>query len=137
MGRKKADNAGTGTHGSADAGKPASKAEAVRRALITLGDDATPTQIDEHIRREFNVKMSLPHISTTKSNILRSQGKGKRRRGRRKKGGKAAAAAQTANAATTFSLKDLREIKALVDRVGAEKFKNLREFREVLDFLYP
>src|SRR5437868_8897083 len=127
MGRKKAENAGTGMNGSADAGKPATKAEAVRRALDTLGKKATPTQIDEHIRREFNIKMSLPHISTTKSNILRGKGKG--RRGRRKKGAKATTAEQGARAATTFSLKDLREIKSLVDRVGAEKFKNLREFR--------
>jgi serine/threonine protein kinase len=50
---------------------------------------------------------------------------------------KAPAAEPAANAARTFSLKDLREIKALVDRVGVDKFKNLREFREVLDFLYP
>ena len=137
MGRKKAQNAGAGVNGSAGAGKPASKTEGVRRALDALGKEASPKEIDEYIRREFNIKMSLPHISTTKSNILRGQGKGRRRRGRRKKGAKVATGGQPASAATAFSLKDLREIKTLVDRVGAEKFKNLREFREVLDFLYP
>jgi hypothetical protein len=128
-------NGAAGANGSAAAGKPANKTEAVRLALGALGKKATPTEIDEHIRREFNVKMSLPHISTTKSNILRAKGKGSRRR--RKKGAKVAAVEPAANAARAFSLKDLREIKALVDRVGVEKFKNLREFREVLDFLYP
>jgi hypothetical protein len=137
MARKKTENAGAGANGSAGAGKPASKTEGVRRALDALGKKATPTEIDEYLRREFNIKMSLPHISTTKSNILRGKGKGKGRRGRRKKGAKAAGGAQPANAATAFDVKDMREIRALVDRVGVEKFKDLRAFREVLDVLYP
>jgi hypothetical protein len=132
MGRKK--NAGA-DGAAAASGKPANKTEAVRLALDALGGrKATPGQIDEYLRREFKITMSPQHISTTKSNLLRGKGKGKRRR---RKGAEAAPAAEGTAAAPAFSLKDMREVRAVVDRVGAGKFKDLRQFREVLDLLYP
>jgi hypothetical protein len=135
MPRKAKNGATTGqADGAAEGGKPANKTEAVRLALGALGGrKASPAQIDDYLRREFKITMSLQHISTTKSNLLRGKGKGRRR----KKGAQAAPAAAAPAAAPAFSLKDLREVRAVVDRVGVEKFKDLREFREVLDFLYP
>ena len=76
--------------------------------------------------------MSLPHISNAKSVILGRKGKR-----RRKKGEKPAPAAEAPTAAPAFSLKDMREVRAVVDRVGVEKFKDLRQLRDVLDLLYP
>jgi hypothetical protein len=134
MGRKKNAEA-TGQADGAASGRPANKTEAVRLALAALGGKkATPGQIDDYLRREFQITMSPQHISTTKSNLLRGKGKGKRRR---KKGAEAAPAAVPSAAAPTFSLKDMREVRAVVGRVGVEKFKDLRQFREVLDLLYP
>jgi hypothetical protein len=136
MGRKKsAGAAGQAGGAAAVTGKPANKTEAVRLALDALGGKkATPGQIDEYLRREFKITMSPQHISTAKSNLLRGKGKGKRRR---KEGAESAPAPAAPAAAPTFSLKDLREVRAVVGRVGAEKFKDLRQFREVLDLLYP
>ena len=134
MGRKKsAGAAGQAGGAAAAAGKPANKTEAVRLALAALGGrEATPGQIDEYLRREFHITMSLPHISNVKSVLLGRKGKQ-----RRKKGAESAPAAEAPAAAPTFSLKDMREVRAVVDRVGAEKFKDLRHLREVLDLLYP
>src|SRR5262249_22251839 len=101
-------------NGATSAGAPKSKRDAVRRALETLGKKAKPKAIREHILREFNIDMSLPHISTTKSSLVGKVGK----RGRKK----SAETAPPANAGElTFSLKDMREIKSLVDRIGPEK----------------
>ena len=133
MGRKK--NAGAGANGSAQGGESVSKTEAVRQALKALrgrGKKISLDDLDGYIREHFGVEMSRQHLSTTKSNILR--GKGKKRRGKK---AEKPAGEPAANAATTFDVKDMREIRALVDRVGVEKFKDLRQFREVLDVLYP
>jgi hypothetical protein len=134
MARKAKNGATPAPADGAGGGKPANKTEAVRLALGALGGrKATPTQIDEYLRREFKITMSPQHISTAKSNLLRGKGKPRRR----KKSAGAAPAAAAPAAAPAFSLKDMREVRAVVGRVGVEKFKDLRQFREVLDLLYP
>jgi hypothetical protein len=49
-----------------------SKKEAVRQALKALGNDATPTPLQDWIKKNLNIEMTLGHISTTKGDLLKS-----------------------------------------------------------------
>lgn len=51
------------------------KMEAVRRALSDLGKGAMPKQLQPYIREKLGVEMSVDHVSTYKSQILRKEGK--------------------------------------------------------------
>jgi hypothetical protein len=95
-----------------------SKMEAVRQAIAKLGKDAKPNDILGHIKSEFGITMSYDMASTYKSSVLK---KGKKRG--RKPGRKPAAVAATANGQTAggISLEDITAVKALGDRLGAEK----------------
>jgi hypothetical protein len=59
------------------AAKPLSKMHAVRQALKDLGNDAKPLQLQPYIREKLGVEMSIDHVSTYKSVILRKKAKGK------------------------------------------------------------
>jgi hypothetical protein len=100
-----------------------SKMEAVRRAIATLGKDAKPNDILSHIKSEFGITMSYDMASTYKSAALKKK-KGKKRGPKPgSKRASAVAAGPTANghAAGSISLEDITAVKALADRLGAEK----------------
>jgi hypothetical protein len=109
------------------------KMEAVRQAMDALGADASPLDLQRHIKTNFGVDMSANMISSYKSTVRKKLGLG----GRRKKRGrprKTDAAAAAAPAPLTFHdavlWKDLRTIKDVAGRIGK---KNLRELVELLD----
>jgi hypothetical protein len=102
------------------------KMEAVRRALAKLGRDAKPLQLREFIRSEFGIEMSADHISTYKGVLLKKAG-GKSKPGPNPPQGAAPAARAVSPAGLT--LDDIRAVKQLVDRLGADR---LRELAEVL-----
>jgi hypothetical protein len=59
--------------------KPMSKMDAVRRALNDLGKQAMPRELHPYIKQNLGVDMSVDHISTYKSQILKkSKGKAKK-----------------------------------------------------------
>jgi len=96
-----------------------SKIEAVRQAIAKLGKDAKPPEILSFVKENFGVTMSYDMASNYKSTALKKK-KGKRGR---KPGPKPAAAVPTANGHSngSISLEDISAVKALADRLGAEK----------------
>lgn len=96
-------------------GKGVTKKEAVERALAELGRDAQPLAIQQHIKERYGLDMERSHISNYKTNLLKQ-----RRTTARKPGGRAAAA-------NGFSLDEIRAVKEIVDRIGAEKVRQLAE----------
>jgi hypothetical protein len=97
-----------------------SKMEAVRQALAKHGKDTMPGDLLKHLKSDFGITMSYDMASTYKSAALKKK-KGKKRGP--KPGMKPAAAVPTANgqAAGSISLEDITAVKALTDRLGAEK----------------
>src|SRR5262245_6105484 len=93
------------------------KMEAVRQAIDQHGKDIKPGEIVEFVRSKFGAGMSDAMASNYKSTILR--------KGVRKKRKLAAVPATTRNHG--ISLADIQEVKALVDRIGAEKVRQLAE----------
>jgi hypothetical protein len=96
-----------------------SKMEAVRRTIATLGKDVKPNDILGHLKSEFGIPMSYDMASTYKSAVLKKK-KGKKRG---PKPASEVAAVPTANGQITesISLEDITAVKALSDRLGAEK----------------
>lgn len=109
------------------------KMEAVRQAMNTLGFDASPSEIQKHIRDSFDQEMSANMISSYKSTLRGKAGLGGRRkkRGRPKKLG-ATDTVVVAPVASHGSVawKDIRSIKEIAGRLGK---KGLRDLVELLD----
>jgi hypothetical protein len=97
-----------------------SKMEAVRRVLATSGPDTMPLEIQTQLKKEFNIKMDPTVISTYKSSILR--------KGPIKKAGKPGRPAAPAKSLSgNISFEDIRAVKALADRIGIEKLRQLAD----------
>jgi hypothetical protein len=103
------------------------KLDCVRQALAELGNDAQPKDIQGFLKRKFGLDMNTKFISTYKGTILR---------GAAKKGGVVRRTAATAPAPAKAALKvgavngaisveDIRAVKELVGRIGAESVKEL------------
>jgi hypothetical protein len=100
--------------------KLTNKAEAVRRALAQLGKKATPTEIQSHIKDHFDVDMTTKVISVYKSKLSK-----KKRRARPKEWvGQAPA---PLNLPAAISLRDLRALKELKERLGPSRLRELLE----------
>jgi hypothetical protein len=99
-----------------------SKMEAVRRVLAKSGHDTMPLDIQAQLKKEFNIKMDPTVISTYKSSILR---KGTVKKAA--KPGRPAAAAPKPNLGGNISFEDIRAVKALADRIGIEKLRQLAD----------
>lgn len=109
------------------------KMEAVRRAMHSLGMDASPLEIQKHVKDNFGQDMDANMISSYKSTLRKKAGmKGRRRkkRGRPRKDEVTGAAASTVSSHDAVSWKDLRIIKDVAGRIGK---KGLREILELLD----
>jgi len=94
-----------------------SKMEAVRQALAKHGKDTMPGDLLKHLKSDFGITMSYDMASTYKSAAL------KKKKGKKRGPKPATAIAATANghAAGGISLEDITAVKALADRLGAEK----------------
>jgi hypothetical protein len=118
------------------------KKNAVEKGLKTLGNSATPTQLQKHIREHYKIEMDLKHISTAKNKIMKAAGVRKQaslktpatkppahqetaaRTVPRTPGPRRATALQ-ARETSGISLKDIETVKDLVERVGATSLKKL------------
>ncbi|HWG43614.1 MAG TPA: hypothetical protein VN688_12575 [Gemmataceae bacterium] len=98
--------------------KLTNKAEAVRRALGELGDDAMPTEIQQFIKARFDVEMTTKVISVYKSKRAKKKSKGDR---------KSAVEQPLAegNVQDAISLRDLRSLKELKERHGSSRLQEL------------
>ena len=110
------------------------KMEAVRRAMDTLGYDASPSEIQKHIKDNFDVDVNPNMISSYKSTLRGKaglSGRRKKKRGRPKKAGTdSTAAAAPAVSHDAVPWKDIRTIKDIAGRIGK---RGLRELLELLD----
>src|SRR5262249_13180363 len=119
-----------GSHPNGQAGeKLTSKTEAVRRALDGLGPDAMPLAIREHVRKQFGVEISPKAVSISKTKLLR-EGRKRRKPGPRAKVQRTPpAASPRAGGHGEVTIRDLRAVKELSERVGPARL------RELLDLL--
>jgi len=107
--------------------------DAVKRALATLGRKAKPTQIRAWVRSQFGRDLSNDLISTYKGEILHKKGgTGKKTAAKKEQAGTSSKAGPAAKAAlrpaagkgtAAISLDDLRLVKGLLARVGADGLK--------------
>jgi hypothetical protein len=121
-----------------------SKKDAVEKGLRTLGNSATPTQLQKHIRDHHKIEMDLKHISTAKAKILKAAGASKpastktsapatKPAAQQPTAPKPASSAAGPKKATApqgketpgISLIDIETVKDLVERVGATSLKKL------------
>ena len=94
-----------------------SKMEGMRRALAKFGYDAAPTEIQNFLETEFGIDMDTKMISSYKTSL-----KGAGKSAAIRKPGRPAAAPLAADG---IALDDIRQVKEVLDRVGAEKVRQL------------
>jgi hypothetical protein len=120
----------TGPNANNGVGAVGSKTEAVRRALEELGPDAKPLAIQEHVKDRYGVEITTKVISVYKGK-LGKRGRKRGRPGRKPKAEVVAAAAPRVAGHVAghaeVTIKDLRAIKELSDRVGAGRLRELLE----------
>jgi len=90
--------------------------EAMRRTLASLGNDAMPKPIHDHLKKEFGIEMSASMISNYKSTI-KSEGSKSRLIGR----------PVTREVAGGFSLEEIQAVKEVADKIGADKVRQLAQ----------
>ncbi len=108
--------------------KPITKMEAMRRTLAEMGQDAKPLDIQSHVKSEFGIDMNTNVISAYKSTLKA----GKQPAAKPAKAATAPAAngAKAAKAPahkteSGISVDDIRSIKEVADRIGADRVKEL------------
>jgi ribosomal protein L11 len=102
-------------------GEKLSKMEAVRRVLKEHGKDTMPVAIQDHLKKQYSIKMEASVISNYKSTILNQ----KKKVGRPKTSKSAPIAVAAVVSTAEISLEDIRAVKHLADRIGVEKVKEL------------
>jgi hypothetical protein len=101
-------------------GKTISKMEGVRRALAELGNDAMPAAIQKHIKEKLGIQMDPNMISNYKS-AIKAAGKSAILRS------PAALAKTRTKAAGGITPEDVRAVKELVGKIGADQVRQLAE----------
>ena len=94
------------------------KVQLVEEALGHLGKDAKPLEIQKDVKAKHGIELDTSLISTYKGYIA-----GKKKGNGRKKGRKPAEAGNAK--ADGITVHDIEAVKALVDRMGAEKVREL------------
>jgi hypothetical protein len=110
----------TGIPKNRENGKAISKMEAVRRALADLGSDGMPVAIQKHIKEKFGVQMDPNMISNYKS-AIKSASKSATIRS------PAASTNASNKAAGGITAEDVRAVKELVGKIGADQVRQLAE----------
>jgi hypothetical protein len=91
--------------------------EAVRRAIRQLGYDAKTQDLHDHILKANGRDLINNKISAYKSTLRRQAGLGKARASH--------STGRTAASASALRVEDVQTVKALVDRLGAAKVREL------------
>jgi hypothetical protein len=106
-------------------GKAMSKREAVRQVLSQSGNDTKPLDIQEQLKRRFQIKMDAGTISNYKSTILR-EGARKKKLGR-PKGTSSIIPIRSRATASSISIEDIKTVKELAERIGVDRLRQLAE----------
>src|SRR5580658_10430792 len=101
-------------------GEQISKMEAMRRALAKMGTEAKTVDYQAFIKKEFGLEMTTEMITNYKSTLKHSGEKSTVTHSP-----KAATPALKTQATGGFSLGELEAVKALADKIGAEKVQQL------------
>jgi hypothetical protein len=104
------------------AAKKITKMDAMRQTVAKLGKYASATEIQDHLKKEFGIEMSIEMVYTYKGVALKQLGGKKKGRKKRAKPTKVAAAGAGANGITYA---DIHAVKAIVDKLGARKVLEL------------
>jgi hypothetical protein len=118
--------------------KKVNKMQAVRDVISKHGKDTMPTEIVKFVKDEHGVTMNADMASTYKSSALKQLGMGGARKGKpgrkpgRKPGQKPASAANGAKTSPkasggAISLADIKAVKELAAKLGADKVRQLAE----------
>jgi len=103
-----------------------SKMDAVRQALKEMGKDAKPLAILDFVKTKHGVVMTAGMVSNYKSLLLaKKKGKAKAAKAAKAMGAAPVASTHVTASRGTISLEDIRAVKALADRIGVEKVKEL------------
>jgi hypothetical protein len=100
-------------------GEQISKMEAMRRALAKIGRDARPLEYQTFIKSKFGIEMTADMVSNYKSSLLKASAEANAVTPPTPKG--------QAKPAGEFSLHELEAVKALADKIGAEKVRQLAQ----------
>jgi len=100
-------------------GQGISKLEAIRQALATIGREAMPTQLLEFVKSKFGIDMELEMVSNYKSLLGKKEAEQSRIIRKPKSAG--------GTSSGGISLDDIRAVKEVMDRLGAEKVRQLTE----------
>jgi hypothetical protein len=118
----------------AKAKKKFTKMAAVREVIKAHGKDTMPLEIVKFVKDEHGVTMSPDMASTYKSTALKQLGLGGARAKRGPKPGRKRGPKPTANGAKTaarvgggITVSDIRAVKELAARIGADKVRQLAE----------
>ena len=106
------------------------KMDCVRQALTELGNDAQPKDIQDFLKRKFGLDMNTKFISTYKGSILREaakKGGGARLQTARAPAPAPNAPLKAAGRNGGIGVEDIRAVKGLVDKIGAEAVKELAD----------
>jgi hypothetical protein len=105
-------------------GKRVNKMEFMRQTVKELGKDASAKEIQNHLKSEHGVDMSIDMIYTYKGTAIKQLAKGMNgRKGKRR--GRKPGKAPTGKAGGSVSMADIQAVKAVVDRLGAHKVQQL------------
>lgn len=96
--------------------------EAVRRAQAKLGKGAKPLAIQEFVKSNFKINISTNMISSYKTYLKKKKGKPGRKP---KSTGKVGRPATSSSG--SVSLEDIRAVKELADRIGANRIKEIAD----------
>ena len=109
--------------------KGPSKLGLVREAIATLGNDALPKGIQEEVKSKHRRNLDLNLISNYKNIVLKEGGKAEQKTttGKKKMGRPKKAAASASNGKGGISIDEIKAVKALAERIGAAKLKQLAE----------
>jgi hypothetical protein len=105
--------------------KGMSKMDAVRQALKDLGNNAMPKQLQPYIQGSLGVQMSVDHVSTYKSQILRKKSKGKAKAAAHKDAANGAAAKVAPKPAASSLSHQVAMLKQVATSLGKEEAKRI------------
>jgi hypothetical protein len=88
------------------------------KAMETLGPDAKPLRIQEWIRDNYRVTLKPTLLSTYKGNWVKKHG-------RSGASGKPASSAATKTGGKDATLSDIKQLQALIARIGVPQFKEI------------